>query len=175
MTNLPTYRFQLKLLLNGNDICLKTTKNLIFDMQEFKYWLCTSILDYFSQLVSPTVSVAKRVTLQRLCVIYMMQQTTIGYRVLVEVGSKKSLCKYFMNGYVTRKSNIYGANDSHMNLWSETFLHKCCQCVICVCYTPLSTHKAFILVPFTIRSYIIPTSIVAIQLKSNIIQLLLLL
>ncbi len=34
-------------------------------------------------------------------------------------------------------------------------------------YTPLSTVWIFITLPFTIWSYIIPTSIVAIQLKSN--------
>ncbi len=40
-------------MLNGYKICLNTTNYLIFNIQDFRYWLCCSILDCFGQLVSP--------------------------------------------------------------------------------------------------------------------------
>ncbi len=40
-------------MLNGYEIYLNTTKYLIFNMQDFIYWLCASILDCFGQVVSP--------------------------------------------------------------------------------------------------------------------------
>ncbi len=38
-------------IINGYDICLKTTQYPIVNMQDFRYWMCTSTLDYFGQLV----------------------------------------------------------------------------------------------------------------------------
>ncbi len=49
-------------MINVYDICLNTTNYPIFNMQDFRYCLWTSILDCFGQLVSPpwrgTVQVA---------------------------------------------------------------------------------------------------------------------
>ncbi len=39
-------------MLNSYKICLNTTNYLIFIMQDFIYWLWTSIVDCFGQLVS---------------------------------------------------------------------------------------------------------------------------
>ncbi len=44
-------------MLNGYDICFKTMNYPIFNMQDFRYWLCTSVLDCFGQVVSPSVKV----------------------------------------------------------------------------------------------------------------------
>ncbi len=42
--------------INVYEICLNTTNYLIFNMQDFGYYLWTSILDCFGQLVSPPCS-----------------------------------------------------------------------------------------------------------------------
>ncbi len=39
------------------EIWLNTTNYPIFNMQDFRYWLCTSILDCFGQVVSPLLEV----------------------------------------------------------------------------------------------------------------------
>ncbi len=39
-------------MLNGYVIFLNTTNYLIFKMQDFRYWICTSILDCFGQMVT---------------------------------------------------------------------------------------------------------------------------
>ncbi len=39
-------------MLNGYEICLNTTDYPSFNMY-FRYWLCTSILDCFGQVMSP--------------------------------------------------------------------------------------------------------------------------
>ncbi len=40
-------------MLNVNEICLIRPNNAIFNVKDFKYWLCTSVLECFGQLVSP--------------------------------------------------------------------------------------------------------------------------
>ncbi len=45
----------LSYMLYGYEICLNTTNYLIFNMQDFIYWLCTSILNCFSQIVTPLI------------------------------------------------------------------------------------------------------------------------
>ncbi len=40
-------------MINGYEICFNATNYLIYNMQSFIYWLCTSILDCFGQLISP--------------------------------------------------------------------------------------------------------------------------
>ncbi len=44
-------------MINVYEICLNTTNYPIFNMQDFRYCLWTSILDCFGQLVSPPCSV----------------------------------------------------------------------------------------------------------------------
>ncbi len=41
----------------GKLICLNTTNYLICNMQDFRYWPCTSILDCFGHVVSPLCDV----------------------------------------------------------------------------------------------------------------------
>ncbi len=45
------------LMLNGYMICLNTTNYLMFNMPDFIYWLCTSILNCFGQLAFPLCKV----------------------------------------------------------------------------------------------------------------------
>ncbi len=40
-------------ILNEYEICLNATNCLIFNIQDFMYWLYTSIVDCFGHLVSP--------------------------------------------------------------------------------------------------------------------------
>ncbi len=40
-------------MLNMYEIYLNATNYPIFNMQDFQYWLCASIMDCFGQLVSP--------------------------------------------------------------------------------------------------------------------------
>ncbi len=46
-------------MLNGYEICLNRTNYPIFNMHDFIYCLCTTILDCFGQLVSPLCLVVK--------------------------------------------------------------------------------------------------------------------
>ncbi len=39
-------------MLNGNEICLNTPNYTISNMQDFQYWLCTSIMHCFHLLIS---------------------------------------------------------------------------------------------------------------------------
>ncbi len=43
-------------LLNGYEVCLNTTNCLIVNMSKFRYWMCTSILDYFGSCSIPNVN-----------------------------------------------------------------------------------------------------------------------
>ncbi len=53
------YVFQMDLLhllcnmLNWYEACLSTTNYPIFNMQDFRFWLRTSISDYFGRVVFP--------------------------------------------------------------------------------------------------------------------------
>ncbi len=61
-----------------------------------------------------------------------------------------------------------------ISLWKEkvSLISTYVQGFVFKMYTPLSMFHIFIIITFTIWSYIIPTSIVAIQLKSNTLFLL---
>ncbi len=46
-------------MLNGYKICLNTTNYPIFKMKDFRYWLCTYILDFFFIRLHPHCALEK--------------------------------------------------------------------------------------------------------------------
>ncbi len=136
------YLFQIGLttlthMLNGYEVCFNTTNYLIFNMQYFRYWLSTSILYYFCQLISPQcVMHLNPLIIFHFCLLLVLCNISCLFQLLSSIPSYRSYikCHEYQYQELIIISSMMHRNQS-LNIYDIEFLMTIF--IIQLCYVAL--------------------------------------